>query len=281
VAERPLRVLILPVDGGTADGTLADYRPSFDAVARFSGLRFDLKVGQTYAAVIEAIAIGAIDIAQFAVGSYTEAARRGPIEPLAIQVIEGTAVYYGAIFVPTASPARTLADLRHHSIAFADLSSTSSFIYPAAMLLAAGVDARRDFDRVIVAGSHSAVLQALAEGRVDAAGASLASYERALNSGLVRPGQVRILARSAPIPNPFLAMRSDLPALTKEHLRTAFARLDQDAARAHLVLRGYGGRRLDRWSVRFADALGGGTAATIGLVDPAFRSAVARQAADR
>jgi phosphonate transport system substrate-binding protein len=46
-AGSPLRVLILPVDGGTADGTLADYKPSFDAVTRFSGLQFDVNVGQS------------------------------------------------------------------------------------------------------------------------------------------------------------------------------------------------------------------------------------------
>ena len=279
--ERPLRVLILPVDGGTADGTLADYKPSFDAVTRFSGLRFDVKVGQTYAAVIEAIAVGAIDIAQFAIGSYLESAQRGKIEPLAIQVIEGSSVYYSGIFVPAASPVQTLADLRGRSVVFGDLSSTSAFIYPAAMLLNAGVDVRHDLTRVIVSGSHAAVLQALAAGRAEAGGASLTSYERALDSGLVRPGQLRIVARSAPIPNPFLAMRADLPAATKDVLRTAFARLHEDVARTHLKLRGYGGKQLDRWEIDFGGALGGKAVAEIARIDPAFKSAVATLAAGK
>ena len=46
-AQPPLRVLLIPADGGTESGTLADYRPIFDAVSRNTGLSFDLKVAQS------------------------------------------------------------------------------------------------------------------------------------------------------------------------------------------------------------------------------------------
>jgi phosphonate transport system substrate-binding protein len=142
------------------------------------------------------------------------------------------------------------------------------------MLLAVGVDPRRDLSRVVLTGSHSSALQAVAERRVDAAAASLTSYERALGARLIAANQVRILARSEPIPNPFLAMRSDLPAPLKEQLRAAFSRLHQDAEREHLTLRGYGGKKLDRWETDFAPMLGGKAAATVALIDADFRSTI-------
>lgn len=279
VSGAPLRVLILPVDGGTADGTLADYKPTFDAVERASELRFEVKVGQSYAAVVEAIATGVIDIAQFGAASYVVAAERADIEPLAVQVLEGSGVYYAGLLVRRDSPMRSLADVAGKSVAFGDLNSTSAFVYPAAMLLAAGVDPRRDLGRVLLTGAHSAALQAVADGRVEVAAAALISYERALNQGIVQAGQLRLLARSDPIPNPFLAMRKGLPAETKAALREAFARVHEDAARRGQTLRGYGGRTLDRWDVEFGAVLGGATGATLATIDQDFKAAVAAKAA--
>ena len=43
--EHPLRVLLIPADGGTESGTKADYAPVFNAITRTTGLNFDLKVG--------------------------------------------------------------------------------------------------------------------------------------------------------------------------------------------------------------------------------------------
>lgn len=43
----PLRVMLVPTDGGTEDGTLADFEPIFNAVSRTSGLKFELRVGHS------------------------------------------------------------------------------------------------------------------------------------------------------------------------------------------------------------------------------------------
>ena len=53
--NHPLRVMLIPADGGTEDGTKADFTPIFNAVTRSTGLNFDIKVGQSYGAVMEAI----------------------------------------------------------------------------------------------------------------------------------------------------------------------------------------------------------------------------------
>ena len=52
-----LKVLLIPADGGTESGTLADYQPIFNAVSRSTGLTFDLKVAQSYGAVVEGMRI--------------------------------------------------------------------------------------------------------------------------------------------------------------------------------------------------------------------------------
>ena len=64
-AEKPLRVVLIPADGGTEEGTKKDFQPIFDAISGHTGLKFDIKVGQSYNAVVEAMCTGAADIAWF------------------------------------------------------------------------------------------------------------------------------------------------------------------------------------------------------------------------
>lgn len=93
----PLRVLLIPADGGTESGTLADYRPIFNAVARRTGMRFDLKVAQSYGGVVEAMCNNVADIAFVGPVTYLQARKRGCAEPLAVAVKSGRSVYYAGL----------------------------------------------------------------------------------------------------------------------------------------------------------------------------------------
>ena len=79
-----LQVLLIPADGGTESGTLADYQPIFNAVSRNTGLTFDLKVAQSYGAVVEGMCNGAADIAFVGPVTYLQAKDRGCAELLAV-----------------------------------------------------------------------------------------------------------------------------------------------------------------------------------------------------
>src|ERR1700760_1555932 len=75
--DHPLRVVLIPADGGTEDGTRADYAPTFEAVTRTTGLQFDIKVAQSYAAVVEAMCNHSADIAFVGPVTYIQAHARG------------------------------------------------------------------------------------------------------------------------------------------------------------------------------------------------------------
>ena len=91
--EDPLRVMLIPADGGTADGTIADFQPVFNAVSKSTGLHFDIRVGQTYSAVIEAMANKHVDIAFFGAVSYLACREKGGAELLAVGVKKGKSIY--------------------------------------------------------------------------------------------------------------------------------------------------------------------------------------------
>ena len=91
------------------------------------------------------------------------------------------------------------------------------------MLIAAGVDPVKDLSKVIIAGSHSASLAALSEGKVDAAAASYNSFGKAVDGGAIDPAKFKPLAKSQPIPNPPLAMNKGLSDELKKQMNDAMS----------------------------------------------------------
>jgi phosphonate transport system substrate-binding protein len=239
---RPLMVMLIPADGGTEDGTKRDFLPLFDAVTRTRGLHFDVRVGESYGAVVEAMANGQVDVGFFGAVAYLQAKKRAGAELLAVSVENGSSVYYSGIFVRADSPVKSLADLKGKSLAVGDPNSTSSFAYPLVMLMDAGVDPVKDLAKVFFAGSHVNSLAACAEKRVDAGAASFLSFEKAVDEKKIAADALRPIAHSEAIPNPPLAMASRLPADVKAKLRDGFAHVHEAPGVTPEMVRGLGGK---------------------------------------
>lgn len=242
----PVRVVFIPADGGTATGTLADFKPLFAALTETTGMRFELDVTQSYGAAVEALCNGSADLAFVGPATYLQAHGRHCAELIATGIRHGRQQYYSGIFVRGDAPYRSLADLRGARVAFGDINSTSSFLMPVAMLLDAGLDPAADLGEVRLTGSHPNSLAAVIAGRVDAAALSFDSFDRALQAGLPGLDHVRVLARSDAMPYPPFVVSTRLPAQRREQLRQGFAAIE----RRHMALPGYAGRRLDGYSTR-------------------------------
>jgi phosphonate transport system substrate-binding protein len=122
------------------------------------------------------------------------------------------------------------------------------------MLVAAGIDPPRDLARIVLAGSHSAALEQLEAGQVQAAGASLNAHEKMVTAGALDGKKVVLLARSAAIPAPPIAMRAGLGAAVKQRLRQAFDTIHTAPGVTGEMLLGYGGKKVDRYDAGFAAA---------------------------
>lgn len=246
--NNPLRVLMVPSDTGTNDIT-QDYAPVFNGITEHYGIHFDIKAGSSYAAVVEGMCNDQADIAWYGAVTYGEANDKCGVNLLAVDVKKGDSSYYSGVFVRKGNGIENLADLKGKSVAFGSTSSTSSFNFPVAMLIAAGLDPVKDLNKVIIAGSHSASLAALAEGKVDAAAASYNSFGKAVKKGAIDPSKFQPLAKSQPIPNPPLAMNQGLPEALQAKLREAFGSIHTKIDPAKI--RGYGGKKVDRYDTNF------------------------------
>lgn len=277
---RPLRVMLIPADTG-ADTTLDDFKPVFNAIQQNYGLHFELRVGTSYGAVVEGLIARRVDIAFVGPVTFQQARKRNAAELLAVAVKDHSSSYRSAILVRKNHGIDQLSDLLGKLVALGDINSTSSFRYPVAMLLKADIDPITKLDRVVVTGSHSNALAALREGHVDAAGCSLAAYEKAINSGAISTGEFKVLALSPPIPNPPLAMHPSLADPVKKRLRDAFRHIHQSPGVSPDMIRGYGGDRYDRFDVEFPQRVFDEAVDQLAPVTPQLISSIIERSADR
>lgn len=279
--DHPLRVMLIPADGGTEEGTKADFLPVFNAVSRTTGLHFDIKVGQSYGAVMEAICAKQTEIAFFGPASYIPVRDKGCATLLAVAVHKGSTVYHSGLFARADAPYTSAKDTKGARLALGDVNSTSSFVYPVAMLMDAGVNPARDMSQVVITGSHANSLKAVAEGKADVSGASFDSFEKAVKQGAIDPRKVRVLAKSEPIPQPPLAMSTALPAATREKLKDAFNGVHTAPGITPDMIRGYGGGKVDRYDASFPESGMDSAGKKMALVDDQVKAEILKKAAQR
>jgi phosphonate transport system substrate-binding protein len=279
--EHPLRVLLIPADGGTESGTKADYQPVFNAITRTTGLNFDLKVGQSYSAVVEGMCNQLADIAFFGPVSYVQARDRGCAQLLAVGVEKGQSIYYAGMFAKKDSPLAKLSDLKGKRAAFGDINSTSSFTVQMAQMLSEGMNPARDLAELRLTGSHSASLAALVQGQVDASALSFDSFDKAVREHAVDPATVKVIYKSEAIPNPPLAMNTKLPEALKTQIKQAFATVHKAPGINPEMLRGYGGAKVERYDTEFPEDRFSGPAAKMALLTDQIKGEILKKASQR
>jgi phosphonate transport system substrate-binding protein len=280
-AEHPLRVLLIPADGGTESGTKADYAPVFNAISRTTGLQFDLKVGQSYGAVVEGMCHQLADIAFFGPVAYVQAHKRGCAQLLAVAVEKGASVYYAGMFAKAASPIASVKDLKGKRVAFGDVNSASSFTFQVAMLLDAGMDPVKDLGAIRMTGSHASSLAALVQDQADVASLSFDSYDKAVAQGAVDPQTIKVVARSMAIPYPPLALNTKLPEALKARLKDAFATVNKAPGVTPDMIRGYGGGKVDGYDTKFSEAEFNVAAEKLALLTDELKGRILKKAAER
>ncbi len=194
-----------------------------------TGLQVQILVPTDYTAVVEAMAAGKIEVAYFGALTYVQASKKVAIHPFAKAVIGGSDTYHSVIITLAQAPFETLTDLKDHTFAFGDISSTSGHLIPAQALLAAGIDPEVDFKGPpLYTGAHNATVLAVYHGRVEAGAVEEPVLEEMIRQGLIEPERLKILWRSEPIPQYPWVIRDDVPQEVEDRLLQAFLQAPAD-----------------------------------------------------
>lgn len=199
-----LRLAVIPKKNMQV--TMREYQPLLDQLSAELKMPVDMVAVSSYESVIDAIVSGGVDIAWLGPASYIQAYLREPgIEPFAsLTINQGhftpAGHHYRALLMVRRDGASDLDALRGASVALSDPASTSGSLVPNTGFSAqAGLPLEQFFSAVSYSGSHDKSLDALLEGRVDAAFVASVRADAYLNDDRMERDTLRVLWQSEPI----------------------------------------------------------------------------------
>ncbi|MFW9267910.1 phosphonate ABC transporter substrate-binding protein [Pseudomonas sp. NR3] len=222
-AETALRIGLIPSED--SQSMIESSQQVLDQLQAKLGMPVKPFVATDYNGVIEALRSKKLDVAYLGPFSYVLASQVADVEAFAVAVTKktGKSAYRSLIVARSDSGLKSLADLKGHTFAFVDPSSTSGHLFPKAGIEKAGYQPDKLFSRVIFSGSHDASILAVANGKVDAAAVADRILATATTQGEVKPDELRVVWSSSDIPESPMVWRKDLDPALKQKLTAALA----------------------------------------------------------
>ena len=236
--RHPIRMMFVP--SGEAQTILENGEEIARRLQTITGLHFKTSIATSYAAVIEAMGAGKVDIGWLATFSYVLAKQKYDVDLLTIVVRFGSPFYRGQIVTRVDNGIKTLSDLKGKKFAFVDAASTSGHLYPKTLLLSKGLNPDRLFSQSRFAGSHNAVILSILKGEVDA-GATYDDARAAVAKTYPEVfTQLHVIAYTKNIPNDTVSARKDLDPALKKKIRTGLIQMSKTPDGSKVLKQVYG-----------------------------------------
>lgn len=205
------------------------FQPFAAYMERTLGVPFRVFRATDYAGAVEALRSNQVEFSRLGPAAYALARKVMGERVTAIardRDDSGAEGYYSVIVVKADSPARSLADLRGKSLAWADPNSASGFAFPSYYLRKEGIEIERFFSRTGFAGNHETGVLAVINGSYDAAATfwnndRRGNVPRMVEKGMIPEGAVRNVWRTPLIPNSPFVTRTDIPRALQDAFRDA------------------------------------------------------------
>jgi phosphonate transport system substrate-binding protein len=250
--------------GDDAEEVLESNEPLRNYLEAQLGIPVEIFTGTSYSAVIEAMRANRVDAMQVGPFAYILAVQEAQAEAIALGISTSAEpavfdpnlqpYYYSAIFTRKGSGVSTIEDLRGRDFSFVDPGSASGHLIPRTYLVGQGLDPDTDM-RTIFAGSHATSVEAVANGKVAAGAATIATLYRMNREGQVKlctfpdsdqpnvqrspelirstyeacpEGSLTVIALSDAIPNTPFAVRQALPTSFKQAVKDALLNIKNE-----------------------------------------------------
>ena len=232
-AQQVLRVTAIPDESPTELARKAG--PLIKYLEAQLGVKVEYTPVTDYAAAVETLINGKVDLAWFGGFTFVQAQARsgGQVIPL-VQREEDAR--FRSVFITTDPAIHTLADLKGHDLSFGAASSTSGHLMPRSFLLQAGIDPDRDLKRVAFSGAHDATIAAVSAGKVQAGALNISVWEKFVADGKVDTQRVRVFYTTPPYYDYNWSVSTRMPAAQRERLRQAFLALSRDNPQGRDIL---------------------------------------------
>jgi phosphonate transport system substrate-binding protein len=223
MAAQTLKVSAIPDESPTE--LQRKFEPLGKYLEKAVGMKVEFTPVTDYAATVEALAAGKIDLVWYGGFTFVQAHIRtkGTAIPL-VQREEDEK--FRSVFITRADSGITkLADLKGKNFAFGSVSSTSGHLMPRSFMLKEGLDPDKDM-RIAFSGAHDATALQVAGGKVDAGALNISVWEKLVAEKRIDPKQVRVFYTTPPYYDYNWTVRGDLDKAVIDKIRKAFLALD-------------------------------------------------------
>ncbi len=231
VVEMPAKLTMGFIPSQEADKIADTVKPLEEKLSEILGIPVEARVMVDFVGLVEGMRTGQIDIGFLNPFGFVQAEDRAGVEVILKSIRNGSDTYVAQYAVHADSDIQTIEDLVEAQglvWAYADVLSTSGFLFPAAHLMGLGIEnLDGHFTQIQVGGHDNAILQVL-EKQADFATTFDDARTRLEGEHPTIMEDIRIIGYTNPIPNDTISVRAGLPVELKEAIRNAFLAFNED-----------------------------------------------------
>src|SRR5213594_1410369 len=213
--DRPIQLAFTP---STQAATISTNGAAIkSALEKATGLRINVTVMTSYAAQVEAMCAGSIDMGFFAPLQMTLLLSKGCGTPVLGALRKDdtgqlSTTYKSQILVSVASGITDINGLKGKKFAFVDPLSASGYVYPTLVVKnKTGQEPKTFFSSTIFAGGHPQAALAVYQGTVDGAATFIDARDSLVATTPDIKTKTKVIDTAGPIPNDGVALRKDFP----------------------------------------------------------------------
>ncbi|HDS30953.1 MAG TPA: phosphate/phosphite/phosphonate ABC transporter substrate-binding protein [Firmicutes bacterium] len=223
--QGPIRIAFVPsVEAGAIESQIDEFNSE---LSELLGREVKSSIVISYTACIEQMAAGHFEAAMLPSLAYVLANDRYGVKVALKAVRKGSPTYRGEIITRIDSGINTIEDLRGKTFGFTEASSTSGHLYPKTLLLTHGIDPDTDLARATFVGDHTAVVQAVLQGRINAGACFDDARLRLVDTYPEVMDQVKVVAYTPDIPSDTFSVRKDFSGPLYDELVNAIMELSK------------------------------------------------------
>ena len=222
-AVKELKVSAIPDEN--PQEMLRIYTPFADYLTKEIGIPVKFTPVVDYAATVEGLAAGKLDMVWYGGLTSVQAVRRAK-GATRIVMRKEDAEFKSHFITRKDTGIRELKDLKGKTFSFGSVSSTSGHLMPRYFLLKAGVNPEKDFSKFSFSGAHDAAAAWVEAGRVDAGALNFLVWDKLLETKKVDTNKLVVFWTTPPYVDYVWTVRGGLDKGIVEKISKAFLKLD-------------------------------------------------------
>lgn len=220
---KELRISAIPDEN--PQELLRIYSPFANYLAKEVGIPVKFTPVVDYAATVEGLAAGKLDLVWYGGFTSVQAVRRAKGATRIIMRKED-AEFKSEFITQKDSGISSLKDLKGKTFSFGSVSSTSGHLMPRYFLLQAGINPERDFAKFNFSGAHDATAAWVEAGKVDAGALNFLVWEKLVQNKKIATNKVVVFWTTPPYVDYVWTIRGGLDKGLVKKISQAFLKLD-------------------------------------------------------